>query len=519
MKLTIFKQRLMNIRRKNGLILILVIFSGIFFNFTFINLQSQDYLNPNVRSSGIWATLDLYPASFNNTRLSHNTLITIQGRLYNRITGDNKSGYNIAIEIDDVVDMGFTDITVNGIFQIDYVVDTSLDIYTSHKIEAIVSDSTPDTVEYRTFYSIDVSTNSYFDIIGPSTPQLIGDFYDPNGFLRTEDNNVIPFASINYRWYNGPVMIETNFVSTDATGLIQNIPIPDIGIDNLDLLLSYNSLPEIEYSEVLLSNPMIFSNISCIWDLPTIIRASTDLIIAGKLISRTNPSLVLNNKLIQIFYNGTLIREVQTDNNGDFSITYGIPAWTGITHIIILMPNSLGKTLLTTHYIDIQAQPNPVNPGVQAPPLLMFFSIFLPVLGCVVGVISFYGYRYYKKQEKASKIINLPLEDKINNLKILKESGRLEESLSYLFNAIYMDLINAKYGRKRKDNETIRDFAIVSVKDLSLSPTSVYPFIQKVEEIVYARPYQIKEHDFYNTIELFSPIYFELTGYNFILNF
>ncbi|MFW9951244.1 MAG: hypothetical protein ACFFKA_14085, partial [Candidatus Thorarchaeota archaeon] len=62
-------------------------------------------------------------------------------------------------------------------------------------------------------------------------------------------------------------------------------------------------------------------------------------------------------------------------------------------------------------------------------------------------------------------------------------------------------------------------FAIVSVKNLRLSPASIYPFIQKVGEVIYAKPYQINDKDFYHTIDLFSPVYFELTGYNFILNF
>ena len=82
-----------------------------------------------------------------------------------------------------------------------------------------------------------------------------------------------------------------------------------------------------------------------------------------------------------------------------------------------------------------------------------------------------------------------------------------------------MELVNAKYGRSREVNETIRDFAIVSVKDLKLNPTSIYPFIQKIEEIIYAKPYQISDKQFYDTIELFSPVYFQLTGYNFELNF
>ncbi|MFX1590653.1 MAG: hypothetical protein ACFFC1_21175, partial [Promethearchaeota archaeon] len=153
------------------------------------------------------------------------------------------------------------------------------------------------------------------------------------------------------------------------------------------------------------------------------------------------------------------------------------------------------------------------------PPFLLFSLIFFPILiGIIVG-LGIYGFFFYKKQEEESRVVNIPLESKILNLKILKDSGRLEESLSYLFNAIYMDLVNAKYNRVRKENETIRDFAIISVKDLKLTPSSIYPFIQQVEEIIYGKPYKITEEDFYKTCELFSPIYFQLTGYNFILNF
>ncbi|MFX1444648.1 MAG: hypothetical protein ACFFHV_14640, partial [Promethearchaeota archaeon] len=113
----------------------------------------------------------------------------------------------------------------------------------------------------------------------------------------------------------------------------------------------------------------------------------------------------------------------------------------------------------------------------------------------------------------------LPLEGRIKNLKILKDSGRLEEALSYLFQSIYLELINAKYGRIKKKTETIRDFAIISVKELSLKPNNIYPFIQNIEKIIYDRPFIINENDFYTAVDLFSPIYFELTGYNFILNF
>jgi len=145
--------------------------------------------------------------------------------------------------------------------------------------------------------------------------------------------------------------------------------------------------------------------------------------------------------------------------------------------------------------------------------------VLIPIIIGIVAGFAIFGYFYLKKQKEESMLVKLPLESRIRNLKILKETGRMEESLSYLFQSIYMELINGKYGRRIKENETIRDFAIISVRALNLNPATIYPFIQKVEEIIYARPFIINDKDFYETVELFSPIYFELTGYNFVLNF
>jgi len=193
----------------------------------------------------------------------------------------------------------------------------------------------------------------------------------------------------------------------------------------------------------------------------------------------------------------------------------------GPAGIRVRILNSLGKNITATHFftvIEAPYVPPPPNPPA-IPPYIMFLSIFIPIIAGVVVVLGVIAYKRYKKQDKESRVVKLPLEDRLLNLKLLKESGRLEECLSYLFNSIYMELVNAKFGRTRNENETIRDFAIVSVKDLKLNPTTIYPFIQKVEEIIYARPFQISDKDFYYTVELFSPVYHQLTGYDFSLNF
>ncbi len=312
-------------------------------NYQFIHDKDQD-----IKSSGIWATLDLInPVGINNSRFTHNNIINVQGRLFNRIPpgGEGKPGYTVAIEVDDVVYSSFSDVTdLNGYFQIDYIIDPSLDIYLSHKIEATVINPTPpDNVEYRTHYIIYVNTTSYFDVNTPSSAKLIGESFDfdNDDYLRYLDGTGIPFSSINYYWYDGPVLVNGNIVSTDGLGLIQPILIPDFGITSLELKLTFASPPEVGYNETTLQNTKLFSNISCIWDLPSTIRASSNLQISGQLISRTDPSLVIDDRDINIWYNGSSVGLAHTDSNGDFSIDYQLHQWTGQTFISIRLPNYL----------------------------------------------------------------------------------------------------------------------------------------------------------------------------------
>ena len=246
----------------------------------------------------------------------------------------------------------------------------------------------------------------------------------------------------------------------------------------------------------------------------------------GQIFSRNNSNLKINFTEIRLIISGASIGSTFTNEDGIFALTYTIPSGTSGSNIIeVELLNYPIINSNNTHLINIVAAPVTPSDDISSggdntpPPFQNFFMVLIPIIIGIVAGFAVFAYFYLRKQEEESKLIKLPLEDRIRNLKILKETGRMEESLSYLFQSIYMELINGKYGRRIEENETIRDFAIISVKDLNLNPATIYPFIQKVEEIIYARPFIINDKDFYETVELFSPIYFELTGYNFVLNF
>ncbi|MFW9999959.1 MAG: hypothetical protein ACFE9Q_03325 [Candidatus Hodarchaeota archaeon] len=523
-----------------GIFIVLIFFtSSLFFykNSDILNQNTCDSkqnndIGKNLKVSSIIGVINLTNYWIDGTRHYHNSTITIEGKIYKPIPPPppyiNLSGYNVAIVVNDILDTRYN-ATSDGFggFQINYRIPFTLDVYSSHKIEVECIDNLGiDEIKKNNYFNIYVNATSVFDITGKDiSPKIPGEDFRIEGFLKYDHLNGagIPNVQINYNWFNSSYNWPSNnfFTNPSDGSFSQDIPIPTNILDqNISLNLSYSGdFPNIGNSEIITHISNLFSNITCYWNTIDKAAERESITIAGQIVSFSNNSLEISNRTLFISFQGTQIGVDITDSNGFFSYTYTVPPGIGIKLIEIDVSNNAGILLSSSKPINITGVSYTPTTPPELPPFLIFSLIFFPILTAVVAVLGVFGYRYYKKQEKESRVVTLPLESKIINLKILKDTGRLEESISYLFNAIYMDLINAKYNRTRKINETIRDFAIISVKELKLTPAAIYPFIQKVEEIIYAKPFYITEKDFYITCELFSPIYFQLTGFNFILNF
>ena len=188
-------------------LIVFLLFLGISLNFftisNFVNKNEISYTKEKPKMAWFWATLDLTnPGEVNNSLFTHYDSISVKGRLYNKIDGTNKSGINVAIEVDDIVDMGYTDITdSNGQFDINYIIDGFLDVYSTHKIEVIVTDTEPggpgSEIEYHHFYTIYVNATSSFDINfgssdNPAIPKLTEEDFSFVGYLRYDNGQGIP---------------------------------------------------------------------------------------------------------------------------------------------------------------------------------------------------------------------------------------------------------------------------------------------------------------------------------------
>ncbi len=497
-----------------------IVNSNIIVSFT-NNYKDKDEIP---RVSATWGWINLTNYRINGTRHYHNDVIIIEGRLFYLPTNKSLKGYSISLKVDGIILPLYTDTTNKfGMFRFDYTIPSSSNIYSNHKFEAVVNNPGGDVFTLNYFIINSKSYSNFANLIyNKSVPLLTGEHFVLNGELRYLNGSNIPFAIINYYWFDGTSVLSGGVFLSNSAGFFTDIMIvvPNTVSNPLTLKLNYSNNPFVDYCEIIIGNIEIFSGIN--WDLEMEYTTTegADYILRGTLTSNTNSSLKIYNRVVEIFYNSTSKGTSITDSSGTFSHIFNIPMQNGTASIQVQLVNDAGKTISSPiQYILVEPLPQTTPLTPELPPFLLFSLIFFPILASIIAGLAVYGYKFYRKQEEESRAVNVPLESKIVNLKILKDSGRLEESISYLFNAIFMDLINAKYNRFRKDNETIRDFAIVSVKELKLTPSSIYPFIQKVEETVYAKPFKITEKDFYNTCDLFSPIYFQLTGYHFVLNF
>jgi len=525
-----------------GFSLIFIIIPSIFISFMNINIShisndnsnSEEFYNQTPKLSAVIGFINLTNHEVNNTEYTHNTTIPVKGNIYNIPSGLGASGLDVCINVNGINYYDYYDTTDgNGDFLIPFRIPYSLATNTNHIIKVnITTDLGGNTYLPENHYVIDVNTTSEISITPQTSnnlanPLLPGEIFTVAGQLKRADGPAIPSKQVfrywkneHFTWGNGSFFTEVN------GGVSQNIVIPiNTTENNITMIYNYTSVAGEYMNSQFFLFFKVFRNITCIWNIVDTIAEGQGITIQGRIISSEDPNMGISGRSVRVYYDGNQISTPITDQNGNFSISYQIPLGTGITQIQIgIMHPYYGGIILSdnAHSINItqSVEPPGISEVLEPPvPFENFLIILIPIIAVVGGALAVLGYYFLKKQEKQSQVVNLPLAEKIKNLKILKDSGRLEEAISYLFNAIYMDLINAKFGRTKKLFETIRDIAIVSVTELKLNPTTIYPFIQKVEEIIYARPFSITERDFYDACGLFSPIYFQLTGYNFILNF
>ena len=115
-----------------------------------------------------------------------------------------------------------------------------------------------------------------------------------------------------------------------------------------------------------------------------------------------------------------------------------------------------------------------------------------------------------KKKSKKEQETEIDVNQKLDNVKVLVSSNRAKEAIAYIY-LIYNDIITNKFKKPRLAYQTIREYAIICVNELGQKPESIYPFIKKIEDIIYGGIEPTgKELNF--AVQLFSNLYNDITG-------
>ena len=114
------------------------------------------------------------------------------------------------------------------------------------------------------------------------------------------------------------------------------------------------------------------------------------------------------------------------------------------------------------------------------------------------------------KKGKKKPEPEVDIKQKFENVKVLVETNRSKEAIAYIY-LIYNDIITLKYKKPRLAYQTIREYAITCVNELGQKPETIYPFIKKIEDIIYGG-IEPTSTELNFTIDLFSNLYNEVTG-------
>ena len=115
-----------------------------------------------------------------------------------------------------------------------------------------------------------------------------------------------------------------------------------------------------------------------------------------------------------------------------------------------------------------------------------------------------------KKKRTAATGQSYDLGSKLKNIQTLVLTKRPKEAIAYQY-MLFTMICAMKYRESKHPSQSIRDFAMTMVRNHSLNPANVYPFVQEVEHIIYGGR-QPNEEAYQRILELFGNVFYEIIG-------
>lgn len=479
------------------------------------NIDSKNHNNPKIAAVSYFVNLT-NPLEVNNTNFFHNDLITVKGQVYNPFLGGGQPNVNVSLFIDGI-DVTDTDpnaknkTDINGNFTIITRIPMWTNIYHINIIIVNVTDLKTTQVNHH--YEINSEATSQISFTELNTyPKTQGEKYKVSGYLTYDNTSGIPSMLVYPYWRFNGIDNPLSPLTTDAYGFFnEDINLPIGEWNSLSLALNFSGQSNINGSSTIFNNLRVFPNFTIIWKLPAVTDESANITIRGDLSSSIHPLIKLNNRTLSVYYDGSLLTTLVTNTTGGFAINFTVPLGNGSRVLGISLLNELGYRFDASITLNVTTPTQPGTPGGSPAGGLLIDPLFITILIVIIASIILGVYFYSKRQVAEGPIVKVPLENRLRNLTILKKTGRIEEAIVYLF-YIFLDLTKAKYGVGKEPHDTINDYAIKCVKDMGQEPMIIYPFIKKIEKILYGTIGSITESNYDNVVVDFSTIFYSLTG-------
>ena len=115
-----------------------------------------------------------------------------------------------------------------------------------------------------------------------------------------------------------------------------------------------------------------------------------------------------------------------------------------------------------------------------------------------------------KKKKGTTSGQSFDLSGKLKNIQTLVLTKRPKEAIAYQY-MLFTMICGMKYREAKHPSQSIRDFAMTMVRNHSLNPANVYPFVQEVEHIIYGGR-QPDNEAYQRSLERFGEVFKEITG-------
>lgn len=105
---------------------------------------------------------------------------------------------------------------------------------------------------------------------------------------------------------------------------------------------------------------------------------------------------------------------------------------------------------------------------------------------------------------------SMDLGSRLKNIQMLVETKRIREAIAYQY-MIFVLICSAKFKVQKHPSQSIRDYAMLLVKEHGLNPGTVYPFVQEVENVIYSgRP--VTTETYKRSLTVFGTVFEEIIG-------